>query len=83
MMVFCCRDSESYLGDVDLGAGNDGASQGGTKQVDILVDGIASNGGEAKLLDELAADVNNLALEGTDLQGLLAGSLKVLCKPVI
>lgn len=49
-----------------------------TEQVHVLVDGIASNSGEAKLLDELAADVDNLALEGTDLQGLLAGSLKVL-----
>lgn len=71
--------AESYLGDIDLGAGNDGASQGGTEKVDVLVDGVASNGGEAKLLDELAADVNDLALEGTDLQGLLAGSLEVLC----
>lgn len=69
-----------YLGDFDLGTGNDRASQRGTEQVNTLVDGIASNGGEAKLLDELAADVDNLALEGTDLQSLLAGSLEVLCK---
>lgn len=75
--------SKAYLGDIDLGAGNNGASQGGTEQVDILVDGVASNGGEAKLLDELAADVNNLALEGTDLQGLLAGSLEVLCEGLL
>lgn len=49
-----------------------------TEQVDVLVDSVASNGGEAKLLNEFAADINNLALEGTDLQGLLAGSLEVL-----
>lgn len=49
-----------------------------TEQVHVLVDSIASNSGEAELLDELATDVNNLALEGTDLQGLLAGSLEVL-----
>ena len=75
--------SESYLSDLDLGAGNDGAGEGGTEKVHILVDGIASNSGEAELLDELAADVGNLALEGTDLQGLLAGSLEVLCKDVL
>jgi hypothetical protein len=74
--------SQSYLGDLDLGAGNDRAGEGGTKEVHVLVDGIASNGGEAKLLDELAADVGNLALEGTDLQGLLAGSLEVLCRDI-
>ncbi len=49
-----------------------------TEQVHVLIDGIARNSGEAKLLDELAADVDNLALEGTDLQRLLAGSLEVL-----
>jgi hypothetical protein len=51
---------------------------GRTEKVHVLVDSIASNGGEAELLDELAADVDNLALESTDLQGLLTGSLKVL-----
>lgn len=71
---------ESYLGDFDLGASDDGTSQGGTKKVDILVDGVASNCGEAELLNEFAADVNNLALERTDLQGLLTGSLEVLCQ---
>lgn len=80
MTPFCWRGSKAYLGDIDLGTGNNGASQGGTEQVDVLVDGVASNGGEAKLLDELAADVNNLALESTNLHGLLAGSLEVLCE---
>lgn len=49
-----------------------------TEQVDVLVDSIAGNGGEAKLLNEFTADVDDLALEGTNLQGLLAGSLEVL-----
>lgn len=80
MTSFCWRRSKAYLGDIDLGTGDNGASQRGTEQVDVLVDGVASNGGEAKLLDELAADVSNLALEGTNLQGLLAGSLEVLCE---
>jgi hypothetical protein len=74
--------SESYLGEIDLGAGNDGASQRGTEKVDVLVDGVAGNCGEAKLLDELATDIGDLALEGTDLQGLLAGSLEVLCNDI-
>ena len=43
-----------------------------------LVDGIASNGREAQLLNELLPAVLDVALAGTDLQGLLLGSLKVL-----
>ena len=43
-----------------------------------LVDGIASNGREAQLLNELLPAVLDVALGGTDLQGLLLGSLEVL-----
>lgn len=43
-----------------------------------LVDGVASNGRETELLHELLPDVLDVALAGTDLQGLLLGSLKVL-----
>jgi hypothetical protein len=43
-----------------------------------LVDGIASNGREAQLLDEFLPAVLDIALAGTDLQGLLLGSLEVL-----
>lgn len=43
-----------------------------------LVDGIASNGREAKLLNEFLPAVLDVALAGTDLQGLLLGSLEVL-----
>jgi len=43
-----------------------------------LVDGVASNGREAELLNELLPDILDVALAGTDLQGLLLGSLEVL-----
>jgi hypothetical protein len=43
-----------------------------------LVDGIASNGREAQLLNELLPAVLDVALGSTDLQGLLLGSLEVL-----
>jgi hypothetical protein len=43
-----------------------------------LVDSVASNGWEAELLDKLLPDVLNVALAGTNLQGLLLGSLEVL-----
>ena len=49
-----------------------------TEKVDVLVDGVAGNGGEAQLINELAADVDNLALQSTALQRLGAGSLEVL-----
>jgi hypothetical protein len=40
-------------GDVDLGTSNHWTGQRGTEKVDILIDGVASNSGEAQLLDEL------------------------------
>lgn len=49
-----------------------------TEKVDVLIDGVALDGGEAELLNELLADVLNVDLRGTNLQGLLTGSLKVL-----
>ncbi|THW45416.1 Bystin-domain-containing protein [Aureobasidium pullulans] len=69
------RDSETalLLGDGDLGAGNDG-----TGERNVLVDGIALDSGPAELLDELLAEILNVALLGTNLEGLLAGSIKVL-----
>lgn len=73
------REAALALGHGNLGTGNDRTSQGGPEQVNILVDSIASNGGEAELLDELPAEIDNLALESTDLHGLLASSLEVLC----
>lgn len=44
---------ETDLSDIDLGTGDNWASQRGTQEVDILVDGVASNGGEAQLLNKL------------------------------
>jgi hypothetical protein len=76
--VTITKSQLTYLGDINLGTGNDGAGQRSTEQVHILVDGIASNGGEAELLNELTTDVDDLALQGTDGEGLLAGSLEVL-----
>ncbi|THV88227.1 Bystin-domain-containing protein [Aureobasidium pullulans] len=69
------RDGETalLLGDGNLGAGNDG-----TGERNVLVDGIALDSGPAKLLDELLAEILNVALLGTNLEGLLAGSIKVL-----
>jgi len=49
-----------------------------TQKVDVLVDGIALDSGPAELLDELLAEILNVALLGTNLEGLLAGSIKVL-----
>lgn len=56
----------------------EGGKQEHTEKVNVLVDGVASNGREAQLVNELATDVDNLALQGTALQGLGAGSLEVL-----
>jgi len=47
------------LGNADLSAGDDGAGQRGTKQVAVLIDGIALDGTEDDLLDELALEVLN------------------------
>lgn len=71
-------DAVLLLRDGDLGAGDDGARQRGAEQVDVLVDGVALNGREAELLDELAAQVLDVAGDGSDLQGLGFGSLEVL-----
>jgi hypothetical protein len=85
------------LGDLDLSTSNDGTGQRSSQKVDVLVDSVAGNGGEAELLNELpyialdtivntkanlssrhTAEVGNLALDGTELQGLLPDSVKVL-----
>ena len=51
---------------------------GHTEKVDALVDGIALDGGEAELLDELLAEVLDIDLGSTDLEGLGLGRLEVL-----
>lgn len=49
-----------------------------TQEVDVLVDGVALDSRPAQLLDELLAEILNVALLGTNLEGLLAGSVEVL-----
>jgi hypothetical protein len=49
-----------------------------TQKVDVLVDGIALDSRPAQLLDELLAEILNVALLSTNLEGLFAGSVKVL-----
>lgn len=61
-----------------LGPGNDGPGQTGAEQVPALVYGVALDGGEAKLLDELAAQVGNDHLRGADGGGLGADLVPVL-----
>jgi len=45
------------LGDCDLGAGDDWAGEGGSKQVDVLVACVRLDSGEAELLHELVDHV--------------------------
>ena len=49
-----------------------------TKQVHVLIDGVALNSGETELFDELSAQVFDVDLLGTYLQCLLLCRLKVL-----
>ncbi len=50
-----------------MGTSNDWSSEGGSEEVDVLVDGIALNGWEAKLLDELIVELFDVALLRTNL----------------
>jgi hypothetical protein len=47
-------EASLLLRDRDLGTSDDRASERGTEKVDVLVDGVASNGRVAELLDELS-----------------------------
>lgn len=49
-----------------------------TKQVNVLVHGIALDGGPALLEDELLAEVGDVALLCTNLESFLLGGLEVL-----
>ena len=59
------------LGNTDLSPGDDGAGQRGAKEVAVLVDGIALDGAEDNLVDELALQVLNDHALGTEGQSLL------------
>lgn len=72
------RKAALLLGHSDLRSGNDWASQRGTQEVDVLVDGIALNSGVAELLDKLLPQVLDVACDSTNLQCLCLGSLEVL-----
>lgn len=69
----------SFLsGNLHLSPGNDGPGQAGAEQVPSLVYGVALDGGEAELLDELAAQVGDDHLRGADGGGLGADLIPVL-----
>jgi len=64
--------------DFDHSSGNDRAGKGSSKEVDTLVNGVRLHGWIDQLRDELPLQVLQEELLGSDLQGLLAGGLKVL-----
>lgn len=66
------------LGSLDLGAGNDGAGQTGSEEVSVLVDGIALDGGEDELVDELLLQVGDDHALGTEGESLLLDLGEVL-----
>lgn len=73
------RDSSATLGlsDLDHAPGNDGAGKRCSEEVDVLVDAIALDRGEAELLNKLALQIDDMARESTALDGLLLCRLEV------
>lgn len=65
------------LGNADLGTGNDGASEGGAEEVAVLIDGIALDGTEDDLVNELLLEVEDHHLLSTKLLGLGADLIPV------
>lgn len=66
------------LGNADLGTGNDGAGEGGAEEVAVLIDGIALDGTEDDLVNELLLEVEDHHLLSTELLGLGADLIPVL-----
>jgi hypothetical protein len=64
--------------DLDHASGNDRSSKRGTEEVDVLVDGVALNGGVDELLDKLSLEVLEEEARGSALHGLGSSGLKVL-----
>ncbi len=58
-----------FLGDGDLRARDDGPRERGAEEVDVFVDGVALDGGDAGVLHEFLAQVFDVACRGADLQG--------------
>tara|TARA_R110002060_G_scaffold31136_2_gene41714 strand:+ start:248 stop:772 length:525 start_codon:yes stop_codon:yes gene_type:complete len=77
------REAVLLLGDGDLSAGNDRTGERRAEKVDVLVDGVALHGWEAELLDELLAQILNVACDGSDLHCLGLGGLEILCVSVM
>lgn len=77
------RDKLAALLDdgVHHGAGDDGPGERGAEQVDALVDAVGLDRGVDEVLDKLLLAVGEDKLECADLEGLLAGSLKVFLLP--
>lgn len=59
------------LGNADLCASNDWASQTGSEQVTSLVRGVALHSAEAELFDKLLLEIENDHLQRTNLERLL------------
>ena len=66
------------LSDIDHAAGDDWASERGTQEVDTLVDGVTLDSWDTLLVNELLADVHNVAGNSSDLQCLGLSGLEVL-----
>lgn len=66
------------LGDIDHAARDDWAGEGGTKEIDTLVDSVTLDSWDTLLIDELLADIDNVAGNGTDGKSFLLGGLEVL-----
>lgn len=67
------------LGNVDLSTSNHGTSQRGTQEIDIFVDGIASNSREAKLLHKFPCIVcvRTIGLDKLRERGTISHTTKV------
>lgn len=66
------------LSNADLGASDDRSGQSSSKEVSVLIDGIALDCSEDDLLDEFLLEVFNDHTLRTESEGLLFDSIEVL-----
>ena len=66
------------LSNANLSASDNGTSEGSAEEVSVLIDGIALNGSEDDLLNELFLKVLNDHTLSTESESLLLNSIKVL-----
>ena len=52
----------------------------GTKQVDVLIDGVTLDGGKAKFFNKFSAEVFDIDLFSANFHGFLFSGFKVLCE---